>query len=154
MVIKIKQKIMNETRNKTGFSLIEMIVASIILSLAVVSICAVSTKSMTNVRSNRDYEIAWDLLDRMLTEIDYKGIEEFIAQGQMSGQFGSQEEGGAVHYWEADYEDGDYDNLYRLNLSISWGSAGRKRKITASTILNGSGMMFEDEEQEDAVDES
>jgi prepilin-type N-terminal cleavage/methylation domain-containing protein len=139
-------------RNK-GFSLIEMIVASIILSLAVVSICAVSTKSMTSVRSNRDHETAWDLLDRQFTFIDYMGIEEFINEGQMSGQFGDNESD-VTHYWSAKCEEGDYDYLYNLQLTISWGPENAMRSISASTVLNGTGSLIEEDEEEEESDQS
>jgi len=139
---------------RKGFSLIEMIVASIILSLAVVTICAVSNKSMAAVRSNREYEDAWDLLDRQLMMIDYIGVEEFIEEGNMSGQFGSEgEEGQTVHYWTVKHQEGEYDNLYRIDVTISWKSAGSIRSISASTILNGSGILQAEEEQEETETE-
>ena len=140
--------IRSQLENNGGFSLIEMVVASIILSLAVVSICAISTKSMTSVRSNRDYGVAWDLLDRQLTMIDYTGIEEFINEGQMSGQFGDNDSE-ATHYWSAKCEEGDYDYLYNLELTVSWGAENAMRSISASTILNGTGTMIEEEESEE-----
>jgi prepilin-type N-terminal cleavage/methylation domain-containing protein len=138
---------MKKTRNNKGFSLIEMIVASIILSLAVVSICAVSTKSMTAVKSNREYEIAWDLLDRQLTIIDYAGIEEFINEGQMSGHFGDEESEG-THYWSAKCEEGEYDYLYNLELTVVWGPENAPSSISLSTVLNGTGSEIEEEEEE------
>ncbi len=136
---------MRNLRNNKGFSLIEMIVASIILSLAVVSICAVSTKSMTSVRSNRDYEAAWDLLDRQLTIIDYTGIEEFINEGQMTGQFGDEDNEG-LHYWSAKCEEGEYNYLYNLELTIMWGAENAMRSISVSTTLNGTGTETVEEE--------
>ncbi len=142
---------MRDLKNNKGFSLIEMIVASIILSLAVVSVCAVSTKSMTSVRSNRDYEVAWDLLDRQLTIIDYTGIEEFINEGQMSGQFGDDDSDG-THYWSARCEEGEYDYLYNLDLTISWGPENAMRSISVSTVLNGAGIEIVEEEESEGGD--
>ena len=132
--------------NNKGFSLIEMIVASIILSLAVVSICTVSTKSMTAVKSNREYETAWDLLDRQLTVIDYAGIEEFINQGQMSGHFGDEETEG-THYWSVKCEEGEYDYLYNLELTIMWGPENAPSSVSVQTVLNGTGVELEEEEE-------
>lgn len=140
---------MRKNRNDKGFSLIEMIVASIILSLAVVSICAVSTKSMTAVKSNREYEVAWDLLDRQMTMIDYVGIEEFLNQGQMSGQLGggdSDGNSGAMHYWSVKCEEGEYNYLYNVQVTISWGAENAMRSITAATVLNGVGTEIVEEE--------
>ena len=134
---------MRNFRNNKGFSLIEMIVASVILSLAVVAVCAVSTKSMTAVRSNRDYEEAWDLIDRQLTLIDYAGIEEFINQGQMSGHF-SDGENEAKHYWSAKCEEGEYDYLYNLELTVMWGPENAPSIISVQTVLNGTGTEIEE----------
>ena len=84
-------------RNKTrGFSLIETLVAAMLLSGGVVAICSLSGRSMTSVRVNREYETGWDVLDRQLTVIDYIGVEEFLQIGQMNGEFGSSEDGGGV----------------------------------------------------------
>lgn len=138
---------MRKSGNNKGFSLIEMIVASIILSLAVVSICAVGTKSMTAVKFNREYEIAWDLLDRQLTIIDYAGIEEFINNGQMQGQFGG-DDTGVTHYWSAICEEGDYDYLYNLELTVMWGSETSPSSISISTVFNGTGIETTEESED------
>ena len=142
---------MIKSGNNKGFSLIEMIVASIILSLAVVSVCAVSTKSMTAVRANRDYEVAWDLLDRQLTVIDYAGIEEFLNEGQMEGHFGDEDTEGS-HYWSAKCEEGEYDYLYNVKLTVSWGPENAPRSISVTTVLNGSGTEIEEDEEEDQAE--
>ena len=128
---------MGRTTERKGFSLIEMLVASLLLSAAVVVLCAVGTRSMTGVKLNRQYETAWDLLDRQLTMIDYMGVDEFLEMRQMSGQFDVEGVGGAAYRWEVEIEEGDLDNVYVVSLSISWGVAGRGGRVSASTVLNG-----------------
>ena len=137
-----------------GFSLIEVIVASVILSGAVVALCAVGNKSMTGVKRNRDYETAWELMDRQLTMIEYIGIEDFIETGQLEGQFGDEDESGPVHYWSAQLEEGDVGNIYDVRLTVSWGSKIRPRSIAASTRFNGPGLLEETEESEEENPES
>ena len=122
---------------KKGFSLIEMLVASLLLSAAVVVLCAISTRSMTGVRLNRQYETAWNLLDKQLTMIDYMGIDEFLELRQMSGQFDLQGVGQTVYKWETAVNEGDLDNVYIVSVSISWDYAKREGRVSASTILNG-----------------
>ena len=139
---------MNNCYNKKGFNLVEMIAASIILSLAVVSICAIHTKSITAVKSNRNYELAWDLLDRQLTMIDYIGIKEFINEGRLSGRFDTEHEG-ICHHWQAKYQQEDYDNLYKLKLAVSWTEGSRQRTISAAVMLNGSGILAETDKTEE-----
>jgi len=143
---------MKRLRNNKGFSLIEMIVASIILSLAVVSICGLGTKSMTAVRSNRDYEVAWDLLDRQLTLIDYAGIEDFINQGQTTGHFGD-DESESTHLWAVKFEEGEYDSLYNVQLTVTWGSQRVPRSISVSTVINGSGAEIEEQDDDQQTNE-
>ena len=122
---------------KKGFSLIEMLVASLLLSAAVVVLCAISTRSMTGVRLNRQYEMAWDLLDKQLTMIDYMGIDEFLELRQMSGRFDLQGVGRTVYKWEAAVNEGDLDNVYIVSISVSWDYASKQGRVSASTILNG-----------------
>ena len=122
---------------RKGFSLVEMLVASLLLSAAVVVLCAVGTRSMTGVKMNRQYETAWDLLDRQFTMIDYMGVEEFLELRQMSGQFDVEGVGQTVYEWEAAVNEGDLDNVYIVSISISWGVAGRGGRVSASTVLNG-----------------
>ena len=131
-----------------GFSLIEMIVASIILSGAVVALCAVGNKSMTGVKRNRGYEVAWELIDRQLTMIDYMGIEDFIEMARFDGQFGDEDGSGSVHYWSARIQEGASDNIYDVTLTISWGPETRRRSIAASTRFNGPGLLEETEEDQ------
>lgn len=123
-----------------GFSLVEMLVASLLLSAAVIVLCAVGTRSMTGVKLNRQYETAWELLDRQLTMIDYMGINEFLELRQMSGEFEVEGDKGVVYKWQAAVEEGDLDNVYVVSLSISWGVSGRGGRVSVSTVLNGQGV--------------
>ena len=117
--------------------MIEMLVAALLLSGAVVVLCAVGTKSMIGVRLNRQHETAWGLLDRQFTMIDYIGVEEFIEMRQMSGEFDMEAMGDVVYQWEAAVEQGQADNVYLVSIGVSWANAGRGGRISASTVLSG-----------------
>lgn len=134
-------------RNKTrGFSLIETLVAAMLLSGGVVAICSLSGRSMTSVRVNREYETGWDVLDRQLTVIDYIGVEEFLQIGQMSGKFGSSEDGG--YQWTVAIEEEQIQGLYRVDITVSWADGKKNREVSASTVLGGSGNIQEEESSE------
>lgn len=124
-------------KNRKAFSLVEMIAAASLLSLAVVTICTISTKSMVGVKSNRKYEQAWDVLDKQLTMIDAMGIDAFLEVGQYDGQIGSEETGEDIYFWNVSIEEEYESNLYNVSLSISWDSGNKRRSISASTLLNG-----------------
>ena len=64
-----------------------MVVASTILSMGVITVCAMSTRSLSRVRLNREREVAWDLLDRQLTMIEYAGVDNFLRAGKLEGKY-------------------------------------------------------------------
>ena len=136
-------------KNAKGFSLVEMVAASIILSGGVVALCTLNTSSFTAVRANRQLETAWAMLDRQLTVIDYMGMDEFLELKQFSGQIGPTESNSTIYYWNAELTEGTSDNLYTIELSISWGPKGRMRTISAATVLNGTDDMLMEEEEEE-----
>ena len=137
-------------KNGKAFSLVEMIAASIVLSGGVVALCALNTSSFTSVRTNRQREMAWAMLDRQLTIIDYMGLDEFLELKQFSGQIGPTEDNSTVYYWAAEFTEGTSDNLYTIKLAISWGPQGHRHSISASTVLNGTDdMLIEEDEEEE-----
>jgi prepilin-type N-terminal cleavage/methylation domain-containing protein len=141
---------MMATCSRKGFSLVEMIAASIILSSGVVTICALNTGSFTAVRTNRDRELAWELLDRQLTIIDCMGLDEFLELRQFSGEINLEGQSSTVYQWAAQLEEGINDNLYTITIALSWGPETRKHSIMASTVLNGTDdMTIEEEEPEE-----
>ena len=140
-------------KNAKAFSLVEMIAASIVLSGGVVALCTLNTSSFTSVRANRQLETAWAMLDRQLTIIDYMGLEEFLELKQFSGQIGPTEGNSTVYYWNAELTEGTSDNLYTVELTVSWGPQGRIRSISAATVLNGiDDMLIEEEDQEEEME--
>ena len=127
---------------RRGFSLIEMIAAAVLLSGGVVAICAVSTQSIRAIRANRKYELAWEILDRQLTLIDYMGIDEFIELGETQGQFGTEAASGPVYYWQVQITEGQADNLYRVDMTVSWGTENHSNSVSAATVFNGTGTVM------------
>ncbi len=136
-------------KNAKAFSLVEMIAASVVLSGGVVALCTLNTSSFTAVRANRQLETAWAMLDRQLTIIDYMGLEEFLELKQFSGQIGPTEANSTVYYWNAELTEGTSDNLYTIELTMSWGPPGRQRSISVTTVLNGTDEMILEEENEE-----
>ena len=122
-------------RNKKAFSIIEMVAASVLLSLAVISLCTVGARAISGVKANRQYEQSWQMLDRQLAMIDYIGIGPFMELGQYEGQLNEDAETGIVHFWNVEIEEGTYTGLYRVDMTLSWGSERDVRSIKTSTYL-------------------
>ncbi len=126
--------------NKKGFSLIETLVASAILSGAVLTVGAISTSSLSGTRLNRQYEVATLLIDKQLSLIDYVGIDEFVELGQMEGDFEEIEPG---YHWEVVTEYQDIDSLYLVTITVSWINGKRPYSISVDTMLNGISVYIE-----------
>lgn len=131
---------MRVIKNKKGFSLIETLVASAILSGAVLTLGAISTMSVSSTRLNRQYEVAASLLDKQLSLIDFVGIDEFIDLGQMEGVFEGYE---PTYHWEVVTEYQDIDSLYLVQITISWIDGNRPYSISAETMLDGVSVYIE-----------
>ena len=123
-------------KNRKAFSLVEMIVTAVLLSAAVVTICAITNRSLSGVKSNRQHEFAWELLDRQLTLIDAVGVEEFVELGQMQGQFQTDTQFGTTYYWQVQTEQALADNLYDISMIVYWGPENRRQSVSVSTAIN------------------
>ncbi len=126
--------------NKKGFSLIETLVASAILSGAVLTVGAISTSSLSGTRLNRQYEVATLLIDKQLSLIDYVGIDEFVELGEMEGDFEDIEPG---YHWEVITEYQDIDSLYLVTITVSWINGKRPYSISVDTMLDGISVYIE-----------
>ncbi len=126
--------------NKKGFSLIETLVASAILSGAVLTVGAISTSSLSGTRLNRQYEVATLLIDKQLSLIDYIGIDEFVELGQMEGDFEEIEPG---YHWEVITEYQDIDSLYLVTITVSWINGKRPYSLSVDTMLDGISVYIE-----------
>jgi Tfp pilus assembly protein PilV len=125
-------------KNKTGFTLVETIAASIILCIAVLALGAIGSRSLGSTKLNREYEVAAALADKQLTYIDYVGVEDFIETGKMEGQF---EGFGSTYLWRAATAYEGTDNLYQVTMTVSWLNRKRLYSVSVDTMLNGRGLL-------------
>ncbi len=128
-------------KNDRGFSLIEVVIATVLLSAVVIVVCTLSTRSLTAVRSNREYEFAWELLDKQLTMIEAGGVENFIEAGEFSGDFEVEDSAEGDHFWHVQITEKEPDNLYRVDVTVSWAHGS----VSAATALNGKGLLVIEE---------
>jgi len=121
-------------RNNKGFNLVETLVAGAILSGAVLTVGAISTRALTGTRLNRQYETAASLIDKQFALIDYMGIDEFVEQGQTEGVFEDFEPG---YQWQATTEYQGIDSLYLVTLTVTWIANNRPYSLSAQTMFDG-----------------
>jgi Zn-dependent alcohol dehydrogenase len=119
-----------------GFNLVEALVATVILSGAVLTLGAIGTNALSGTRLHRHYEVAAALIDKQLTLIDYLGIDQFIEAGQMEGIVEELEPG---YVWSVTTEYQGVDNLYLVGITVSWLEGSRPYRVSAQTMLDGTG---------------
>lgn len=132
---------------RSGFNLVETLLATIILSGAVLTLGAISTNALTDTRRNRHNEVAASLAEKQLSLIDYMGIDEFIEMDQMEGVF---EEPAPGYHWEANTQYQGIDNLYMVTMTITWVEGKKPYSLTVQTMLNGASLVTETETSEEA----
>ena len=125
-------------RSSGGFTLVEALVASVILAAAVLVLCSLSTRCLSRVSLNQEYERAWQLLDQQLMVIKSVGLDEFIAEDITEGevQTGPDQQDRSKYYWKIDLASEPLDQLYRVTLTIRWLIHNRWHEISAQTLLN------------------
>jgi hypothetical protein len=116
--------------------LVEALVATMILSSAVLTLGAISTNALSSTRLHRHYEGAASVIDKQLSLIDYMGIDAFIQAGQMEGIV---EELEPAYQWSVTTEYQGTDNLYLVAITVSWLEGKRPYSVTAQTMLDGAG---------------
>jgi prepilin-type N-terminal cleavage/methylation domain-containing protein len=119
---------------RSGFNLIETLVASVILSGAVLTLGAISSRGLTSTRLNRHHEVAASVLDKQLTLIDAMGIDTFIDLGVSEGVIEELEPG---YTWAVSTEYEGIDNVYLVTVTVRWMEANRPHEVSAQTRLNG-----------------
>ncbi len=126
--------------DKKGFTLVEMIVATVILCGAVLALGATSSRCLSYVKLNRQYETAMLVADKQLAMIDYLGVESFIQLGRNEGVFKLPE---AEFRWEVVTSEEEIDYLYLVEVTVSWIERRRTYSIVVNTKLNGIGSLVE-----------
>ena len=123
-----------------GFTLIEIILASIILCASVLALGAICTRALGGTKLNRQYETAAGLAQKQLILIDYIGINNFIESDRTKGDFENLQ---PTYHWQVTTESLGIDNLYQVKVAISWIEHNQEFEIAVETRLNGTSELIE-----------
>jgi len=123
---------------RSGFTLVETIVASVILCGSVLALAAISTRCLGGTRLNRQYEVAAALAEKQLSMVDFTGVEEFIQTGQSEGE---SDEFDVAYRWQVDVQSEGVDYLYLVTVTVTWAERGTIHSLSVDTRLNGTGML-------------
>ena len=128
---------MRQHQRQHGLSLVETLVAGMILSATVVTVSALSTRSMSGAVKNRAYEKAASLLDRQLTFIEAVGIDAFLEAGKTQGEFGQM---APDYMWSVSTESLSADYLYEVTVTVFWRQGAGLKSQSVTTRMNGQGV--------------
>ena len=116
---------------RRGFTLVEMIVATILLAVGVFgALGAFSAALQATTASNRIHTAAL-LAQRRLTEIELQ--PDAIAGGDQQGDFGEEYPG---FRWLESVEPTDYPDLFKITLRVQWGSPPTPHERMVTTYLS------------------
>ena len=127
---------------RAAFSLLETLLAASLLAGAVMTIGALSGRSLSAVRIDQETERAWELADMQLKLIDAFGISAFLDANITGGVFRE-----APNYsWSVEIDETDIDLLYDIRMEVRWpsGGSGAVRRIVCRTRLCGETAVTED----------
>lgn len=118
------------TKRAHGFTLVEMIVAGFILSIAVVA-AMTAFATVTTVNGKAEVMQTSGLLARQhFSELEQQ--VDSLSGGDQQGDFGSDYVG---YRWQRTVEATDYPNLFKVVLTITWGSGSRTEQYEYTTFL-------------------
>jgi len=123
------------SRDQRGFSLIEILVAFMILAMSLTVIFRIFSGGLRNVALSEDYARAVLLAESQLSAI---GVSEPLQRGVTSGEWGERFNWERVvedyQPWQQDRELDAPLQGYRVTVRIDWKHAGRSRQITLNSV--------------------
>jgi Tfp pilus assembly protein PilV len=119
-------------KRRCGFTLLEALMAGVLLGIAAVTLCGVSVRCQARSQLNRQYESAWQHLDRQLANVSMTGIDELLREGMAEGQASG---AGTTFYWKMILTPVD-GRLYRVRMTVEWTDRNERHSIEAETLLN------------------
>jgi len=122
-------------RPQQGFSLIEILVAFMILALSLTVIFRIFSGGLRNVALSEDYARAVLIAQSQLSVI---GVSEPLQPGLTSGEWGERFRWQRMveHYlpWQQDKEMVATVKAYRVTVNVYWQHAGGTRQIRLSSV--------------------
>lgn len=115
-------------RRARGFTLIEMLVATILLFVGVAAALASLSTSTRSIGIATEHTAAALLAQRKLGEIEAQLAQ--LNPGENQGDFGADYPG---FTWRQNVEPTNITNLYKLDLTIEWQSGAIRRSTQYST---------------------
>lgn len=99
-----------------GFTLIEMIVATLLLAIGVAGALAAFSSATKAAVTAEGLHTATLLAQRKMSDIEQQASQ--ITGGDQQGDFGDEYPG---YHWQETVEATDYQNLFKVTVTVFWG---------------------------------
>ena len=123
------------SRRQRGFSLIEILVAFMILAMSLTVIFRIFSGGLRNVALSEDYARAVLVAEAQLAAA---GVSEPLERGVTSGEWDERFRWQRViddyEAWEQDKELSVDLRAYRVTVNVDWEHAGRTRNVSLSSV--------------------
>lgn len=119
--------------HKTGFTLVEALMGSLILAVGAVVICGLSHRCMYNQRRGMEYEQAYRLLDECLDKVVATWAVETTHNTTLQGDFAPRY---PAYSYTVQLEPSELgDNLCRVTARVSWQVQSDEYDVQATTLV-------------------
>ena len=128
MKISIKQSTQKE---KTGFTLIEILITLTILAAALPALLQAFTTATRSQGLSDDSTTALYLLKFRMAEIEMEGYPDV---GQETGEFGEN----TRYFWRSvveDIESEEVENIRQVMVTVTWQHKNRERSMSMTTFM-------------------
>jgi type II secretion system protein I len=115
-------RLLRRRRRRAGFTLIEMIVASILLFVGVVAALEAVASATKGAGVANEITVAALLAQQHIAELEVDTSQ--LSGGANSGDFGEQYQN---YHWDQNVEATDFTNLVKVTLTVSWSSGATPR---------------------------
>jgi len=126
--------VVNRPRRCAGFSLLEVLVAFAILSLTLGVILAIFSGGLRNLGQSQSYTEAMLNAQSKLAEI---GVTTPLVPGEQQGRIDGNRYRWAAQITAVALQPALRVALYRIHLTVSWGSGADQRAVALDTLRIG-----------------
>ena len=136
---------MNRRRRiaQRGFTLVEMIVATLILALAITGALSAISNSTRAVESGERLQTAALLAQNKLTELELETTN--MTSGEQQGDFGEEY---PTYRWRTQTDTTEFEKLFMVTLTVSWGENNQGSEREFVTYLRNDTDQTPEEQQQ------
>ena len=123
---------MKYKKNKRAFSVVEALISAVVLTVAVVMIASIVTRSLISSARRIDYQTALDLARKQIAVIEHVGVNNLLGSNLLNGEVESR----SINYnWQVKINQSTLDALYEVEVRVDWKRASQVKHIILETRL-------------------